>query len=280
VWICPWPNGHVQAVGTDAAGRRQYLYHPAWRERRDRIKFDRMQAFGGALAAARAKVAEHLALPGMPPERALAVGFRLLDQAGIRAGGEAYARENGSVGVATLRREHVSTANGTVRIRYPGKSKREHDLKLSDPELATAVRFLLARRSGGPELLAFKKDDRWIDLTTADVNDYVREVMGLNVTAKDFRTWQGAVAALESLAPHAGQPTRASLVEAMRRVADRLGNTPAVARSAYVDPRIVQRYLAGEELPIPDQQEAAIARAGELTGWEQALLELLGTFTE
>ena len=118
VWICPWPNGHVQAVGTDAAGRRQYLYHPQWREKQDRVKFERMAAFGEALPAARAQVARHLALPGMPRERALAAGFRLMDRAGLRVGGEAYARQNGSVGVATLRREHASTSQGHVHVRF------------------------------------------------------------------------------------------------------------------------------------------------------------------
>lgn len=272
VWICPWPNGHIQALGTDAAGRRQYLYHPAWRERRDRLKFDRMLEFGQALPAARRTVAGHLALEGMPRERALAVGFRMMDDAGLRVGGEAYARDNGSSGVATLRREHASTSGDDVRIRFPGKSGREHDLTITDPELATAVHALLARRTGGPELLAFREDDTWRDLTSADVNSYVREVMGAEVTAKDFRTWRGVVGALEQLAPGAGEPTKAAVAEAMREVADRLGNTPAVARSAYVDPRIVERFLAGEDLPVPRARRRA---ATGLSEWEEAFLTLL-----
>lgn len=276
VWICPWPNGHIQAVGTDAAGRRQYLYHAAWRERRDQIKFDRMLEFGAALPSARATVAEHLALSGMPRERALAVGFRLLDKAGLRVGGEAYARDNGSAGVATLRREHARTSHGELRIRFPGKSGREHDLTVSDPQLADAVHVLLARRGGGPELLAYQDDGAWIDLTSGDVNDYVRSVMGADVTAKDFRTWHGAVAALEELAPDAGAPTKSAVVEAMRQVADHLGNTPAVARSAYVDPRIVESFLAGEELPTPDATgRRARAPSTGLSDWEDALLRFL-----
>ena len=280
VWICPWPNGHIQAVGTDAAGRRQYLYHQAWRERRDRLKFDRMLEFGAALPAARRTVADHLALSGMPRERALAVGFRLMDDAGLRVGGEAYARDNGSSGVATLRREHASTSGDDVRIQFAGKSGREHDLTICDPELAAAVHTLLARRAGGPELLAFRADDdTWRDLTSADINDYVREVMGAEVTAKDFRTWRGVVGALEHLSAGGADPSKAAVAEAMREVADRLGNTPAVARSAYVDPRIVERYLTGEDLPAPGPRRRRTTATG-LSEWEEALLGLLRDMAE
>lgn len=281
VWICPWPHGHVQVVGTDAAGRRQYLYHPRWREDRDKDKFARMLVFGEALPAARPLVAEHLALAGMPRERALAVGFRLMDRAGLRVGGEAYARERGSVGVATLRREHATTSRGQVRLRFPGKSGRAHDLTIADPELAAAVHALLARRSGGDELLAHRSGGRWVDLSSGEVNDYVRAVMGVEVTAKDFRTWHGAVAALQQLAPESGEPTRKALREAMRHVADHLGNTPAVARSAYVDPRIVEEFLAGSPLPTPRPRRAAAAHSPDAAGWtqwEQALLRLLHRF--
>lgn len=142
VWICPWPNGHIQAVGTDDAGRRQYLYNADWRDRRDRAKFQRMAGFGRALADARAIVAEHLALPGMPRERALAVAFRLLEVAGLRVGGEQYARQRGSVGLATLRREHVVTDGSEIRIRFPGKSGRTHDVVVADPELADVLGVL------------------------------------------------------------------------------------------------------------------------------------------
>lgn len=284
VWICPAANGHVQVVGTDAAGRRQYLYHPGWRKSRDRDKFARMLVFGEALPTARPVVAEHLALPDMPRERALAVGFRLMDRVGLRVGGETYARERGTAGVATLRREHAKTSRGQVRLRFPGKSGRAHDLTVEDPALAQAVHALLGRRSGGEELLAFRRDGQWVDLTSGDVNAYVREVMGVEVTAKDFRTWHGAVAALEHLAPESGDPSRKALKHAMRQVADHLGNTPAVARSAYVDPRIVEEFLAGSDLPAPRHGRAAKVATDaappwqEWEEWERALLRLLRSF--
>jgi DNA topoisomerase IB len=294
VWICPWPNGHLQAVGVDSAGRKQYLYHPAWRQWRDEVKFQRVLAFGRSLPAARPIVAEHLALPGMPRERALAAGFRLLDRAGVRIGSEAYAQANGTVGVVTMRRDHVRTRGDLVRLQFPGKGGKEHDISVPDPALASAVRTLRARRSGGDELLAWRDEEgTWRDVESADLNAYVREVTGCDATAKDFRTWQGAVRALAALATAdpAVAPTRA-VAAAMREVSEHLGNTPAVARSAYVDPRIVEVYLTGEELPTPEQlaQEAlerapAQARSDDtrdadasdldIEAWETLLLDLL-----
>jgi DNA topoisomerase IB len=293
VWICPWPNGHLQAVGTDAAGRRQYLYHPEWRRWRDEQKFERVVEFGRALPEARRVVAEHLALPGMPRERALATGFRLMDRAGLRIGGEAYAEANGTVGVATLRRDHVRTRADTVRLRFPGKGGREHDLTVVDAALGAAVRAQLARRSGGPELLAWRDDRAWRDLTSAELNGYVREVIGREATAKDFRTWQGAVRALAALATdEAPAPTKRAVAAAMRVVSDHLGNTPTVARASYVHPVIVERYLQGEPLPTPElpdaaattdaaglpdgpQEAQAALSIAEVEAWEAALLELL-----
>jgi DNA topoisomerase I len=293
VWICPWPNGHLQAVGTDGAGRRQYLYHPEWRRWRDEQKFERVLEFGRALPAARQVVAEHLDLPGMPRERALASGFRLMDRAGLRVGGEAYAEANGSVGVATLRRDHVRTRGDAVRLRFRGKGGREHDLTVVDAQLAAAVRAQLARRSGGPELLASRAGRTWRDITSAELNGYVREVTGREATAKDFRTWQGAVRALAALAgDEAPAPTKRAVTAAMRVVSDHLGNTPAVARASYVHPAIVERYLSGEPLPAPDLSQApadeldagstdgpeeaqAALSIAEVEAWEAALLDLL-----
>lgn len=277
VWICPWPNGHLQAVGTDAAGRRQYLYHPQWRQRRDEAKFARVLQVGATLPAARATVAEHLALPGMAKERALAVGFRILDLAGVRVGTEQYARERGTVGIATLRRDHVRVRGDAVRLRFPGKSGREHDIVLEDAPLAAAVRELQRRRRGGPELLAWRDGDRWVDCSSSDLNDYVRQVTGWEATAKDFRTWAATVRALAHLATcePAGSTTARTrqVAAAMRAVAEHLGNTPAVARASYVDPRLADRHLAGalhravgDQLPDPDDVQA----------WEAVLLEVLG----
>jgi DNA topoisomerase IB len=292
VWICPWPNGHLQAVGTDAAGRRQYLYHPAWRERRDREKFDRVLEFGRSLSSARRRVAEDLALPGVPRERALAAAFLLLDLANLRIGGETYAQSNGSVGVATLRREHVSTRGDAVRLRFPGKSGVEHDVVVVDADLAAAVHDMRRRRSGSPELLAYQQDGEWRDVTTSDINAYVSEVTAGNGTAKDFRTWHGTVRALAALAdqepPRTQRQRRAAVAQAMRVAADHLGNTPAVARSAYVDPRVVGRFLDGEPL-VEEGLDAADALDGEgdddeptvrahgdaIDRWEAAVLQLL-----
>lgn len=270
VWICPWPNGHLQAVGTDAAGRRQYLYHPLWRAMRDEMKHERVLEFGRALPEARPIVAEHLALPGMPRERALATGFRMLDLGALRMGGEQYAQDNGTVGVATIRRDHVATRRGTVRLAFPGKSGRNHHLVLEDPELTTAVRALLARRSGGPELLAYQQGGRWVDVGSTELNEYIRDVTGMDASAKDFRTWHGALHALSALsAAEAGERPARAVARAMRVVSEHLGNTPAVARSAYVHPGVVEAFLRGKDLPAVSAEEDEVEQV------EQALLELL-----
>lgn len=262
VWICPHPTGHIQAVGTDDAGRRQYLYHPVWREQRDREKFERVLDFGRSLPAARTVVAEHLALPGLPYERALAVAFVMLDLGGIRIGSEDYADSNGSFGLATLRRDHVSTRGAVVRLRFTGKSGKDHDVVLDDPALVTAVRSLLRRRGGGQELLAYREGRQWRDVTSGDINAYLTSV-GVAGTAKDFRTWQAGLRALSHLSHADGSKT--AVKHAIAEAAEHLGNTPAIAKSSYVDPRLVQAYLDGEELP---QAEGA--------DLEEALLELLG----
>lgn len=265
VWICPHANGHIQAVGVDDAGRRQYIYHPAWRERRDREKFDRVLEFGRSLPAARRVVAEHLSADGMPFERALAVAFRILDGGGIRMGTEDYAESNGSFGLATLRRDHATTRGGQVRLRFIGKSGKEHDVVLDDPELLIAVRTLLRRRGGDAELLAYRQDDQWRDVSSSDINGYLASV-GVRGTAKDFRTWQAGLLALSRLSGADGG--KAAVKKAIAEAADHLGNTPAIARSSYVDPRLVTAYLRGEDLPVVE--------GDDLEQWEPALLELLG----
>jgi DNA topoisomerase IB len=294
VWICPWPHGHLQAVGTDDAGRRQYLYHPAWRERRDREKFDRVLAFGRSLPAARDQVSRELARAGMPRAKALAVAFRLLDLAGLRVGGESYAESSGAVGVATLRRDHVRTRGDRVLLRFTGKSGVQHDLELVDPVLADAVRTLRRRRAAGEELLAWREGRAWRDITSTDVNAYVAEVTGTGATAKDFRTWQGTVRALAALAdqpaPDSDGERRRAVAAAMRAAAEHLGNTPAVARSAYVDPRVVETFLDGEPLLDPrnvqiasaddvgddaDDDDGDVAPGDDWLRWEAAVLALL-----
>jgi DNA topoisomerase IB len=250
VWICRQPNGHIQAVGTDDAGRRQYLYHPAWRELRDKAKHDRMLQMAARLPRARRRVTEHLALAGMPRERALAAAFRLLDLGFFRVGGEAYAEQNGSYGLATILREHVRIEGDRIVFEYTAKSGQHRLVAVGHPQVLEAVRLLCRRRGGGDELLAYKRAGRWVDVTSADINDYVKQVVGGEFSAKDFRTWHGTVLAAVALAVSthvADTPTarRRAVARAMREVADYLGNTPAVARSSYVDPRVVDLFEDG-----------------------------------
>ncbi len=250
VWICPAPNGHLQAVGTDDAGRRQYLYHEQWRIRRDKSKHDRVLEVAGHLPKARRRVAKDLQLDGMPYERALGTAFRLLDLGFFRIGGEAYAETNNSFGLATIQKQHVTVAGGEVVFDYVAKSGQERYVALADDLVRQAVRDLLRRRSGGAELLAYKENGRWRDVTSADINAYVKEVVGGEVSAKDFRTWHGTVIAAVALA-QANEEARTvtarrrAVSTAMKEVAGYLGNTPSVARKSYVDPRLVDLFADG-----------------------------------
>jgi DNA topoisomerase I len=253
VWICPAPNGHIQAVGTDDAGRRQYLYHPAWREQRDRAKHDRVLTVARRLPKARKVVATHLAAPGMPKERALGTAFRLLDLGFFRVGGEQYAEDNGSYGLATIEKQHVHVAGNEVVFEYPAKSGQERLVAVADPAVIAAVSELRARRGGGRELLAFRDGHRWHDLSSTDINRYVKEVVGGDVSAKDFRTWHGTVLAAVALAERAddaGSKTRRTKAvrSAMVEVAEYLGNTPTVARGSYVDPRLIDAFEGGSTI--------------------------------
>jgi DNA topoisomerase IB len=250
VWICPLPNGHIQAIGTDVAGRRQYRYHDAWREQRDRAKHDRILQFALRLGDARRVVEQHLALPGYPRERVLAAAFRMLDLGFFRVGGEAYADENGSYGLATIRRDHVTLRSGAVVFDYPSKSGKQRVQQLVDDDLHAVVRGLLRRKDDQPELLAYRNGRGWRDVRSEDINDYLREVTGVEASAKDFRTWHATVLMAVALAVSreaADSPTRRkrAVARAYQEVAEYLGNTPAVARSAYVDPRLIDMYDAG-----------------------------------
>ena len=250
VWICPAPTGHIQAVGTDDAGRRQYLYHPVWREQRDRAKHDRVLVVARRLPQARQVVASHLAQAGMPKERALGTAFRLLDLGFFRVGGEQYAEDNGSYGLATIEKQHVHVTGDEVVFDYPAKSGQERLIAVADPAVIAAVSELRARRGGGRELLAFRDGTRWRDLSSTDINRYVKDVVGGDVSAKDFRTWHGTVLAAVSLADRAddiGSATRRkkAVRTAMVEVAQYLGNTPTVARGSYVDPRVIDAYESG-----------------------------------
>jgi DNA topoisomerase IB len=251
VWICLDPVGHLQATGTDAAGRKQYLYHPRWREQRDRLKFREMQDFAHKLPRLRRQVAADLAAgPELDRERVLACAVRLLDVGLFRIGGEEYAEQGGGLGLATIRREHVALRNGAVVFDYPAKSGVRRVHEIADPDSREVVAALKRRRGGGEELLAYKRGRRWAQLRSEDVNDYIKEHLGGEFSAKDFRTWNGTVLAAVNLAVNQAQSAtktgRKRMINAcVRDVAEVLGNTPAVARKAYIDPRVFDRYLSG-----------------------------------
>jgi DNA topoisomerase I len=251
VWICPHPNGHLQAVGTDAAGRRQYLYHEAWRRRRDAEKFDRMLAFACTLPALRRRCAKVLAAAEeLSRERVLACAVRLLDQGFFRIGTEAYAEENDSYGLATMRNHHVSVTGDVVVFDYPSKGGKRRVQSVVDPAVRDVLARLKRRRSGGPGLLAYRDGGRWRDLAARDINEFVKALCGAEHSAKDFRTWNATVLAAVAVAVsgHAVGSAAArqrAITRATREVAHYLGNSAAVARNSYIDPRVFDRYLSG-----------------------------------
>ncbi len=250
VWICPVDNGHIQVVGTDDAGRRQYMYHQKWREQRDKSKHDRVLIVAGRLPKARRKVAEDLALTGMPRERALAAAFRLLDLGFFRIGGESYAEENGSYGLATIEKKHVRIEDDSVVFDYVAKSGKERLIALADQPVRDAIEVLRRRRGGGRELLAYQDGKRWKDVTSTDINGYVKDIVGDDVSAKDFRTWHGTVLAAVALATEnetsqSKAARKRAVAAAMREVAEYLGNTATVARASYVDPRVIDLFEDG-----------------------------------
>ena len=250
VWICPHPNGHIQAIGTDAAGRKQYLYHEQWRLRRDQEKFDRMVDFASALPEVRQRTADHLALPGMPRERSLACAVRLLDRGFFRVGGESYAETNGSFGLATIRKDHVSLGGGTVSFEYIARSGKWRETSVVDRAVFDAVSVLKRRRSGGEELLAYKTPAGWRDVRSTDINEYLKDLSGGEYSAKDFRTWHATVLASVALAvsfPAVSSKTarKRAISRAVQEVSHYLGNTPAVCRASYIDPRVIDRFSSG-----------------------------------
>jgi len=283
VWICPWPNGHIQAVGTDAAGRRQYLYHEYWRLQRDRAKHDRVLDLADRLPDVRAVLCTHLAQRGLVRERVLAAAIRMLELGFFRVGGEQYAEENGSYGLATLRREHVSVQRGTLVFEYQAKGGIDRTQVVADPEVVAVVRALLRRGDTNPELLAYRCGTGWRDVRSDDINAYLGEVTGGDFTAKDFRTWHATVLMAVALAvstPVAGSRTarQRAISRAYREVAEYLGNTPAVCRSSYVDPRVVDLYRDGETVAPALDELGADVDGGQLATQgpvEQAVLRMV-----
>ncbi|WP_030760985.1 DNA topoisomerase IB [Streptomyces griseus] len=251
VWICPWPGGHLQAVGTDAAGRRQYLYHEEFRRRQEAAKHVHVRRAARRLPRLRRAVARDLALRGLCRDRVLACAARLVDLGFFRVGGERYARENGSYGLTTLLREHARCEGGEVCLSYPGKTGRRQTRALVDQEAYGVVRALLRRGGGGPRLFAYWEGNAWHDVRAEDLNAYLRDRAGGDLTAKDFRTWHATVLAAVALAvslPVAGESRTArskAVRRAVREVSDHLGNTPAVCRASYIDPLVVERFEEG-----------------------------------
>lgn len=271
VWIAPYANGHIQAVGTDDAGRRQYIYHPAWTERKDREKFDRALEFGERLPSARRVITQHLRSKGSSMERALAAGLRIVDAGALRIGSVQYAEAHGSFGVTTLRVDHVQLRGSLVRFNFPGKSGQLWEGAVEDADLAAALRPML-RRQGADTVLAYRAGGGvWHQVDAAQLNDFLRQVSGDGFTAKDFRTWQATVVAAMELArldlKAVSRTARQKAVAAtMRSVAEHLGNTPAVARSSYVDPRLVDRFMSGEVIAVAGYSASEKAVRGLLSG--------------
>ncbi|MEO5780746.1 MAG: DNA topoisomerase IB [Arthrobacter oryzae] len=251
VWIAPFDNGHIQATGVDAVGRRQYIYHPAWRERKDRLKFDRSMQLAETLPTARRLVTLDLRSDGLSRERILAAAFRMLDSGSLRVGSERYTNENGSHGLSTLLCAHVAVRKDDLLLSFPAKSGKTWDSRISDADLAAVVRQL-KRRGGNARLLAYKEGRNWRPVVSSDINDYVKERTGADFTAKDFRTLRGTVAAAVRLAQDGPQPKvsarKSAISRAMQEAAAVLGNTPSIARKSYVDPRLLDHFAAGETI--------------------------------
>ncbi|MCW2813140.1 MAG: hypothetical protein JWN84_595 [Nocardioides sp.] len=275
VWITPYANGHLQSVGTDDAGRRQYLYHPEWRLRRDAEKFERMLLFGKGLVKARERVLTDLGREGMPLERACAAAVRLLDLGYFRIGNDVYADTNGSFGLTTLERRHVKKHQDRLVFTFTGKSGVDHRIEIDDRTVIEAVEIMRRRRGkDDPRLMAYQDGRSWRSVIPDLVNTYVREATGLEATAKDFRTWHATVLAAAALAEspepgHTKASRKRAVSGAMKEVSDFLGNTPTLARSSYVDPRVIEAYERGITIQkttrrtydSPDERQAALERA-------------------
>ena len=255
VWISPYDNGHVLATGLDEAGRRQYIYHPAWRERQDRVKFDRALELAAALPGARGVVTRTLRSSEDPRQRTLAAAFRMLDTGSLRVGSERYAEEHGSHGLSTLLCDHVTVVGDRVHLCFPAKSGQQWESEIVDADLAEFIRRRL-RSAPDASVLSWREGRERVSLTAADINDYVRERTGGEFTAKDFRTLRGTIAAASSLAlnlaedgaPSSQRARSRAIREAMEAAAEVLGNTPAIAKKSYVDPRIIDLFSAGETI--------------------------------
>jgi DNA topoisomerase I len=277
VWICPYPNGHIQATGRDAKGRKQYRYHTRWTDQRNLLKFSRMIAFGEALPALRKHIQKDLKLNGLPREKVLAALVELLDMTRIRVGNEEYAKSNDSYGLTTLRDKHVDVNGSRLRFHFRGKSGKEHEVDVQDKRLAQIVRR--SKDVPGQTLFQYVDEDGGRHpITSADVNTYLREITGQDFTAKDFRTWSGtllAILAFQECEPcETLKQAKKNVTDTVKQVAEALGNTPAVSRKYYVHPLVIDAYQDGsltkamENLRLPK-------RANGLRPEEQLVIEVL-----
>lgn len=295
VWICPDPQGHIQAVGTDAAGRRQYRYHEEWRRQRALEKYDRVLTLGQVLPDVRVELVQRLQEKGLSRDRVLAAGVRMLDIGVFRPGGEEYAPgdddEDGTFGLATLRREHVQLKRGAVLFAYTAKGGIPRTLALRDPLLHKVVNSLLRRRGGGDDLLAYRVGRGWHDVRAEDLNAAVKELIGEQYSCKDLRTWNATVLAAVTLAagvarggvPEKERVRKRVVNRAIKEVSTHLGNTPTVARSSYVDPRVIERFEEGRTVLRALQQLRNGSAVPDLTddatraAVERAVARLIGS---
>lgn len=276
VWICPLENGHLQATGKDARGRKQYRYHTAWRAIRDTAKYDRMTAFGEALPMIRERVDKDLALRGLPREKVLATVVYLLEKTCIRVGNDEYAQSNRSYGLTTMLNRHAEIAGSKLRFHFKGKSGKKHDIALSSPRVARIVRA--CRELPGQALFQYLDENgETHQIHSDDVNAYLKEISGQDFTAKDFRTWAGTLACALCLAQGeaASSPTEGKRIvaEAIKQVAQHLGNTPTICRKCYVHPAVIEAFLSGVVLSV--ERDAESAATTELTPDEKAVLAFL-----
>jgi DNA topoisomerase I len=284
VWISPRPNAKLQATGVDNAGRRQYLYHQAFRAAQEEAKFERLIRFGELLPDLRRAMSEHMDNDEFDPDRVCAIALRLIDLGWFRVGNDRYARESGTYGITTLTRRHVDVRGHKITLRFQTKGKAQVRTTVVDQELAAALRDLL-RLPAGRRVFRYRFEDRLVNLTSRRLNDYVKVHLGDEFTAKDFRTWGGTLLAAIAFAERAVRdgypetPTAAkrSVTAVMRRVAEQLGNTPAVARASYVSPAVIDQYLEGRTIEDfrPRHLRVVGARDTELEPEERALLSLL-----
>ena len=280
VWICPKANGHIQATGRDAKGRKQYRYHPKWTEARDTAKYERMAAFGALLPGLRARVAADMRKQGLPREKVLATLVALLEKTLIRIGNEDYAKDNKSFGLTTLRNRHLDIAGATLRFDFKGKSGKTWTLDLKDRRVAKVVRSI--QELPGQQLFQYVDDDgKRQPVDSGDVNDYLREITGEDITAKDFRTWAGTVLAAVALSAFEAVDSQAlmkkNIKAAIESVAAKLGNTPTICHKCYVHPQVVTAYMDGDLLVGLKRkvEEKLCVDADKLKPEEAALLGLL-----